>query len=67
MDHDKLNEAAEKCLAFAIGTDRPFGRVADFIALLKSDPHWTDAEIVVAQTRIIRALMKRIGGDERAS
>ena len=60
MDEDKVNAAAELCLSYALGTDRPFVQVSDFLALLHSDAGWTDKEIIEVQTRVIRDLMKRL-------
>lgn len=57
---EKVSEAAETCLAFTIGQERPFSRVVDFIALLRSEPEWSDPEIIEVQTSVIRALMSRL-------
>jgi hypothetical protein len=64
MDESKIIEAVETCLALAIGTDRPFGRVTEFLSSLKVEPKRTDAEISENQMRIIRALMIRFGAEK---
>jgi hypothetical protein len=58
---DKISEAVETCLAFAVGNADPFSRVAAYLASLNDDRDWRDAEVMEVQVRVIRALMKRIG------
>ena len=57
MDEDKINQAAATCVAHAMGTKAPFSRVSEYIASLKADASWSDAELVEVQTRVIRQLM----------
>jgi hypothetical protein len=57
---EKIACAVETCLAFAVGNSDPFSRVAAYLASLKDDVGWRDAEVMEVQVRVIRALMKRI-------
>ena len=57
MDADKIKDATGTCLGYALGHATPFSRVASFLASLKNDPNWTDAEIMEVQTQVIRLLM----------
>jgi len=60
---DKISDAVETCLAFAVGNSDPFSRVAAYLASLNDDSDWRDAEVMEVQIRVIRALMKRIKDD----
>jgi hypothetical protein len=57
-DPDKLTNAVETCVAYAITADRPFKQVSDFLLLLKN-AKWTEGEILEVQTRVLDALRKR--------
>jgi hypothetical protein len=61
----KITDAVETCLALALGQRDPFRRVAAYLATLQSSKSWTDADLIAVQTRVIRALMKRIQDDEK--
>jgi hypothetical protein len=61
---DKIADAVETCLAFAVGTNDPFSRVSAYLASLNDDRDWRDAEVMQVQVRVIRALMKRITAGE---
>jgi hypothetical protein len=61
---DKITDAVETCLALALGQRDPFSRVAAYIKTLQAAKNWTDAEVMEVQTRVIRALMKRIQAPE---
>jgi hypothetical protein len=61
---DRISSAVETCLAHAIGDDRPFIRVSEFIEELKRDKTWTSNEIVEVQTKVIRALILKIRPSE---
>jgi hypothetical protein len=63
---DKITDAVETCLALALGQRDPFSRVAAYLEALQSSKSWTDADIMAVQTRVIRALMKRIQDDEKS-
>lgn len=63
MTESKISKAANICLTRTLGTNRPFFQVKSYIEELKSDPNWTDSEIVEVQTRVIRDLMQRFGTD----
>ena len=57
---DKIADAVEMCLALAVGTKDPFTRVSAYLQSLRDAGDWTDPEVMDVQTRVIRALMKRI-------
>ncbi len=59
--HNKIRDAVETCLAFAVGNADPFSRVAAYLRSLRDDGDWSDAEVIEVQVHVIRALMKRIG------
>jgi len=59
-ERDKITEAAETCLALAVGRSDPYKRVSAYLKSLKLAEGWTDAEVVEVQILVIRALMKRI-------
>lgn len=62
---DKITNAVETCLAFAVGNSDPFRRVAAYLGSLNDDQSWRDAEVMQVQVRVIRALMKRIANDKK--
>jgi hypothetical protein len=57
---DKISDAVENCLAFAMGKKGQFTRVSAYLKSLSDDPAWCADEVVEVQTRVIRALMRRI-------
>jgi hypothetical protein len=57
---DKISDAVETCLALALGQRDPFSRVSAYLKTLQSAKTWTNFEVMEVQTRVIRALMKRI-------
>lgn len=61
MEATKVNAAVEACLASTSELAHPFRDIADFIALLKDSPHWSDREIQEVQSRVIRGLLDRQG------
>jgi hypothetical protein len=64
MEFDKITAAVERCLRHALSLKRPFSHVAEFLAQLRSNPDWTPDEVIEVQTRVIRALMQRVGIEE---
>jgi len=63
---NKIADAVEICLslALAVGKSGPFKRVAAYLNSLKKAVAWSDAEVMEVQTRVIRAIMKRIEAAE---
>ena len=60
MEDAKLVAAADECLRGSIGAGRPFAYIAHYVANLRANPNWTDADVIEVQSRVIRALLKRI-------
>jgi len=60
MTDSEIAAAADACLA-SLETDRPFLAIKMFLAQLRADAAWTDADVIEVQTRIIRAMMVRFG------
>ena len=61
---DKISNAVETCLAFAVGQNDQFTRVSAYLKSLTEDRDWCEGEVLEVQTRVIRALMRRIASDE---
>jgi hypothetical protein len=61
---EKITDAVETCLAFAVGKSDPFTRVSAYLKSLRDDGDWKADDIVEVQTRVIRALMTRITNSE---
>jgi hypothetical protein len=59
----KIADAVETCLALALGQRDSFSRVSAYVKTLRAAKNWSAADIMDVQTRVIRALMKRIGGE----
>jgi len=59
-ERDKITEAAETCLALAVGKSDPYKRVSAYLKSLKLVDGWTEAEVIDVQILVIRAFMKRI-------
>lgn len=55
----KIEVAVTECLDDCDPHMMPFTSIDKFIARLKADPNWTDAEIVELQSRVIRAILAR--------
>jgi hypothetical protein len=56
----KIEAGVVRCLDDC-RAERPYSRLAEFIAGLRADPNWTSEEIVELQTQVIRALLFRAG------
>ena len=60
MEENKLTAAAEECLRGSMDTERPFAHIVHYVANLRANPNWTDGDVIEVQSRLIRALLKRI-------
>ena len=64
MNEEKIQQAVKTCVASAIGSDRPFRAVGDFLLMLRSSK-WEDNEILEVQTRVLSKLREiRQGGKQ---
>jgi hypothetical protein len=59
MEDGKLTTAADECLRVSMDTERPFAHIAHYVANLRANPNWTDADVIEVQSRLIRTLLKR--------
>jgi hypothetical protein len=66
MNETKLSAALDDCLRGCLVSDRPFSQLRHALDAYKSDPAWTQAEVVELQTRVIRALMGHWRGQDKS-
>jgi hypothetical protein len=62
MSEDRTNkiiEAAETCLALALGQRDSLSRVSAYLKTLQASENWEESEVIDVQVRVIRALMRR--------
>jgi len=60
MDENKIAATAAECLRVSIAQDRPFAHVEHYVANLRANPHWSDADVIKVQSHVIQSLLKRI-------
>jgi hypothetical protein len=53
---DKINMAIHDCLGFCYKAEAPLARLAEFLALLRSDQSWREVEILHVESSVRRVL-----------
>ena len=64
MNEERLAAALGECKRRCQSSDRPFYELSQALEAYKSDPAWTEAEVVDLQTRVIRMLMGQWKGPD---
>jgi hypothetical protein len=61
MSTDKINAAITDCLNYASSSPSPLTAMAEYLARLRADPAWTNAEVDIVERRVLRMLKALMG------
>ncbi len=57
QQQSKIESAVQECLEECRASNTPFTHLAERLEYLKSDPDWTDSELLEFQRRVMRVLI----------